>query len=604
MTTNIDDLLKQNKAANGNPSASSHLRQDPGGQADADLGEGEHGLDLASDTKQSQLQSKMAELSRRDLELETLNKARELSLGYLSMQGVSIDPDILQLIPEHEAVTKKAVCFYYVPYQEMRIAALNPESAGVEELKKRLGARHHTPVKIYLVSQDSFEESVDQYKKLPHFRPTTTKIDMTSEDLKRFANVQTLTDLSDSLKHINTSELLNVVIAAALQLNASDVHIESEEKSVELRYRIDGILQDAASLEKAMYKPIASRIKLLSKLKLNVTSRPQDGHFVIAMPASRQGGPEGKVDVRVSTLPTNYGESIVMRILRSDITRLNIEDLGLDQYNFDILSKEIKKPNGMLIVTGPTGSGKTTSLYAILSKLNTKEIKILTIEDPIEYEIEGINQSQVNPEAKYNFSVGLRSLVRQDPDVILVGEMRDEETVTISINAALTGHLVLSTMHTNDAAGAIPRFLAMGAKPYLLAPALNTIIAQRLVRILCQDCKEEVKLDPETQNRVDKLMEQMPDKVKQGLPAELKFYTAHGCAQCHGLAYKGRLGIFEIFVMNPQLEDVILTGEMSSLVIKKLLKEQGMLTMAQDGILKALAGKTSVAEVFRVTQDR
>jgi type II secretory ATPase GspE/PulE/Tfp pilus assembly ATPase PilB-like protein len=590
MTTNIEDLLKQNKAANGDPSASS-------GQVDSESTEDEHDLALASDTKQSQLKAKMAELSRRDLELETLNKARGLSLGYLSMQGVTVDPEILQLVAEHEAVTKKVVCFYYVPYQEMRLASPVPESADIQEIKQRLAERHHTPVKIYLISQDSYQEVIDQYKKLPHFRPTKTKVDMTAKDLKRFEDVQTLTDLSESLKHINTSELLNVVIAVALQLNASDVHVESEEKSVELRYRIDGILQDAASLEQAMYKPIASRIKLLSGIKLNVISRPQDGHFVIAMP-------EGKVDVRVSTLPTNYGESIVMRILRSDISRLKLEDLGLGKYNFDILAKEIKKPNGMLIVTGPTGSGKTTSLYAILGKLNTKDIKILTIEDPIEYEIKGINQSQINPEAKYTFSVGLRSLVRQDPDIILVGEMRDEETVTISINAALTGHLVLSTIHTNDAAGAIPRFLAMGAKPYLLAPALNTIVAQRLIRILCQHCKQETKLDPETQSRVELLIEQLPDKAKQGLPSQLKFYTAPGCDKCHKLAFKGRIGIFEIFVMSPKLEDTILTGQMSSLEIKKLLKEQGMLTMAQDGILKALAGLTSVEEVFRVTQDQ
>lgn len=595
MTTNIDDLLKQSKKEN--------KKDDPEGVDDMFDDKKSPAVPSAADDnapvkddKPEELQSKMSELKRRDLELETLGRARSLGVGYLSLQGVSIDPEILQQISEHEANTKKVICFYYVPYQEMRIGSPTPQAPGVIEVKERMAERHHTPVKLYLLSSDSYEEGLMQYKRLPQIRPVLQKVDIAPEDLEKFSDIASLSDLPDLLKRANASELITVVIAAAIKLNSSDIHIESEEHSVELRYRIDGILQDAASLDKELYRTISSRIKLLSKLKINVNNRPQDGHFVIEMPT-------GKIDVRVSTLPTNYGESIVMRVLRSDITRLKIKDLGLSDYNFAILDKEIRKPNGMLVVTGPTGSGKTTSLYAILGELNNPEVKILTIEDPIEYELIGINQSQVNPEANYTFSVGLRSLVRQDPDIILVGEMRDDETVEIAINAALTGHLVLSTIHTNDAAGAIPRFLSLGAKPYLLAPALNTVIAQRLVRVLCSECKQPAKLDSETAERVKNIIETMPAEVKQAIPSEQKFFEAQGCPACHGLGFKGRIGIFEIFTKTPELEDAVLKGEMSSVAIRQLLEKQGMLTMAQDGILKALASETSVDEVFRIIQE-
>jgi len=588
MTTNIDDLLKQSKKENKEDEAE-------GVDDKFDSKKGSSPVSAAGD-KQEELQSKMSEIKRRDLELETLSRARSLGVGYLSLQGVSIAPDILQQISEHEALNKKVVCFYYVPYQEMRLGSPTPQAPGVIEIKERMAERHHTPVKLYLLSHDSYEEGLAQYKKLPHIRPVVQKVEITPADLEKFSDIKGLTDLPEMLKKANASELIIVIISAAIKLNTSDIHIESEEHSVELRYRIDGILQDAASLDKELYRTISSRIKLLSKLKINVNNRPQDGHFVIEMP-------DGKIDVRVSTLPTNYGESIVMRVLRSDITRLKIKDLGLNDYNYAILDKEFRKSNGLLIVTGPTGSGKTTSLYAILGELNSKEVKVLTIEDPIEYELTGINQSQVNPEASYTFAVGLRSLVRQDPDIILVGEMRDDETVEIAINAALTGHMVLSTIHTNDAAGAIPRFLSLGAKPYLLAPALNTVIAQRLVRVLCPDCKQPVKLDSETATRVNKIIQDMPEAVRNIIPGEQKYFAPQGCTVCHGLGYKGRTGIFEIFTMTPPLEDAVLKGEMSSVAIKQLLDEQGMLTMTQDGILKTLAGETSVDEVFRVIQE-
>jgi len=386
-------------------------------------------------------------------------------------------------------------------------------------------------------------------------------------------------------------------VAAGVQFNASDIHIESEQAELIIRYRIDGVLHEAARVGTELHQPISSRVKLLSDLKINVTNRPQDGHFTITTE-------KGNIDVRVSTLPTNYGESIVMRILRSDIALLKLTSLGLNQYNYDFIKKEITQPNGMLVVCGPTGSGKTTTLYAILGEIKTSENKIVTIEDPIEYQIPGISQSQVNNEKKYTFAAGLRSLVRQDPDVILVGEMRDHETVEISINAALTGHYVLTTMHTNDAAGAIPRYLSMDAKPYLLAPALNTVVAQRLIRLLCNECKKETPLAEEYKERVDTLIEKIPENVRSTLPSTRTFYSSPGCTACQGLGYKGRTGIFEIFSVTPEIEKSILSGELSSIEIKKLLATQGMITMTQDGIIRALKGETTVAEVFRVIQEK
>ncbi|HQA63836.1 MAG TPA: GspE/PulE family protein, partial [bacterium] len=325
--------------------------------------------------------------------------------------------------------------------------------------------------------------------------------------------------------------------------------------------------------------------------------RPQDGRFSVFLTNDR-------IDLRVSALPTAFGESIVIRLLMSSAVNLSFDDLGLRGGAFQILEREIQRPNGMIVTTGPTGSGKTTTLYAILKKLNKPETKIITIEDPIEYELKGINQSQVNKD--YTFAKGLRSIVRQDPDIIMVGEIRDLDTAEIAIQAALTGHLVLSTIHTNDAFGAIPRFLSMGAKPFLLAPALNVAIGQRLVRRVCDKCKTEIELSAEFKERVSKLLSELPNKpeyepYKKDIE-QLKFYQGAGCENCQGLGYKGRIGIYEIMPIDGEIENKITKGDLSEYEIKALAKEKGVVTMAQDGLLKALDGITSVEEVFRVSE--
>ncbi|MEI6597112.1 MAG: GspE/PulE family protein, partial [bacterium] len=305
--------------------------------------------------------------------------------------------------------------------------------------------------------------------------------------------------------------------------------------------------------------------------------------------------------IRASFLPTNFGESVVMRLLRSSSVGLEFNDLGIRDRAFNQLKKEVERPNGMIITTGPTGSGKTTTLYAILRKLNNPETKIITIEDPIEYQLSGVNQSQTSK--NYTFAEGLRSIVRQDPDIVMVGEIRDLETAEIAIQAALTGHLVLSTIHTNDAAGTVPRFLSMGAKPYLLAPALNAMIGQRLVRKICQKCKHEIKLEVESLARVKKLLDELLEEDKKKIDFNnLKFYQGDGCEACQDIGYKGRIGIYEVLVMNQEIQKLILSGVASEYDIRDNAKKNGMITMVQDGLLKALDGITSVDEIFRVSE--
>ncbi len=390
-----------------------------------------------------------------------------------------------------------------------------------------------------------------------------------------------------------TSDLVDLILFGAIELNASDIHLEPEKEKVKIRIRIDGILEDVTSFNPANYHSILSRIKLLSGLKLNVTDRPQDGRFSIL-------AEDNLIEIRTSSLPSEYGESIVLRILNPK-NLINLEDLGLRKDLFELFEKEIKKPNGMIIVTGPTGSGKTTTLYAILKKLNNPEIKIITIEDPIEYELEGISQTQVDSKKGYDFANGLRALMRQDPDVILVGEIRDLETAKIALQAALTGHLVLTTLHTNDAAGAIARLEALGESPINIAPALNVVIAQRLVRKICPKCKTFRRISSQELKEIKKELKNLPKNIKiSKITSETKIAEGKGCSYCNFTGYKGREGIFEAFLVDEEIENFILKSPSIS-SLRNLAKKKGMVTMRQDGLIKVLEGKTTLKEVQRVT---
>ncbi|TSC95026.1 MAG: hypothetical protein CEN87_38 [Parcubacteria group bacterium Licking1014_1] len=393
----------------------------------------------------------------------------------------------------------------------------------------------------------------------------------------------------------NTTGLLDIILSGAIALDASDIHIEPQEEEARLRIRLDGVLQDIIFFNQKIYSSLTSRLKLLSRIKLNVTDKPQDGRFSIEMTDSL-------IEIRASVLPAEYGESIVMRILNPK-NLIGIDELGLRKDLYKIFEEEIQKPNGMIIVTGPTGSGKTTTLYAFLKKIQNPEIKIITIEDPIEYHLKGISQTQVAPEKGYDFSDGLRSIVRQDPDVILVGEIRDLETAKISLQAALTGHLVLSTLHTNDAAGTIPRLVDLGAEPSSIAPALKMAVAQRLVRKVCKKCSVLSKPTAEELSEIKKGLKSLPlsIEIKNLNKIEIPRIKKEGCELCSFTGYKGRRGLFEVFLVDPEIEKFILTNPPVS-SIKELAIKKGMITMYQAGLIDVVSGYTTLEEVKRVAE--
>ena len=554
------------------------------------------GEDTGEDSAQSIFHKQQKELKLKELEQATEEDANALGVPYINLFGFSISPEALVLISEEDAREINALCFFY-DGTKIRIAALNPMDERVIKIAAELSAKYYAESKIYLVSENSFNYAIKLYKSIPKVRHVMRGVEVTADDLSKFSEkFSSFKDLQVEINKAQVTDIVTMIMSAAVKSNASDVHIEAEEEAIKVRYRIDGVLHDAAIMNKDLWKKIISRFKIVAKVKLNINTKPQDGRFSILMTDDR-------IDIRASFLPTNFGESVVLRLLRASAVGLGFEELGIRDRSFQQLKREIERPNGMIITTGPTGSGKTTTLYAILKKLNNPETKIITIEDPIEYQLKGVNQSQTND--NYTFAQGLRSIVRQDPDVIMVGEIRDLETAEISIQAALTGHLVLSTIHTNDAAGTVPRFLSMGTKPFLLAPALNVMIGQRLVRKVCEACKKEAKLDPEVLKRVKEILSALPKEETEKFDLDKqKFYVGAGCETCQGIGYKGRVGIYEIMAINEEIEKLILSGKVSEYDMRAVAAKNGMVTMVQDGLLKAMDGITSVDEVFRVAEEK
>lgn len=558
--------------------------------------------------KEDILDKKLSTIEEQHKEEEIKQQATTTGWPYINLKSFPISQDAIKIVRPEQAKALQTVCFLYTN-EELRLASTNPENPQLGQLKKELEDKYHVHLKIYLTSQASLNIALAIYDKIPVIEQIEG-VNISAENLNSFnKNLSDLKALQGLLNKTNVTEMISLIIAAALKFNASDIHIETEEKEVKIRLRIDGVLQQAANIPIENWHKISSRIKLLAELKLNVTDQPQDGRFTISLS-------NDKIDVRVSTIPSTYGESIVMRLLRSSSVGLQFEALGLKGKAFNDLANEIAKPNGMIITTGPTGSGKTTTLYAILNKLNQVDTKIITLEDPVEYKLPGIVQSQVeNSEGdfdegmlrknKYTFAKGLRAILRQDPDIVMVGEIRDLETAETAINAALTGHLMLSTLHTNSAAGTIPRFLSMGVQAFLLAPSLNAIIGQRLVRKLCQNCKQETEIDNKTLTIVLNALNSISSQsgAKPDNLANLKFFTAKGCEKCGNLGYKGRIGIYEILTMNQKIEKIILSANISEYEIEKIAIEEGMVTMLQDGILKALDGITSLDEVLEKTRE-
>jgi type II secretory ATPase GspE/PulE/Tfp pilus assembly ATPase PilB-like protein len=407
---------------------------------------------------------------------------------------------------------------------------------------------------------------------------------------KEIKNIPRFKKEIEAILDKETTKILNIILGGAIKIGASDIHLEPKEKETKLRIRLDGILQDVLVFKREIYEALLSRIKLLSGMKLNVFDRPQDGRFSVLIEKTM-------IEIRSSTLPAEWGESVVMRILNPK-SLISLGELGLREDLLKIFKREIKKPNGMIIVTGPTGSGKTTTLYAILKEIQSPEIKIITIEDPIEYHLEGITQTQVDPKAGYDFANGLRAIVRQDPDVILVGEIRDLETAQIAIQAALTGHLVLTTLHTNDAAGTVARLVALGEKPVNIAPAINMAVAQRLVRRVCNNCSVWQKPSEEEIKKIKEGLKNLNFKITD----DLKIKRVRGCENCNFTGYRGRSGIFEAFLVDEEMEKFILT-EPSISALREMAQKKGMVTMYQDGLLKVIDGITTIEEVERVVSE-
>lgn len=547
------------------------------------------------ETTQSKFDDKMHDVRLKEMEAQAESEATSTGLPYINLKGFAIIAEALLLIPEEQARALQIIPFFFSG-SEIRFGAMHPEDQKVKDVSYQIGERNKAHGELYKISEESLKIGLDAYKRLPKVRKIIKGVKITDEELEEYQSaINTYAEIQTAIDGASISDVMTIIMAASLKFDTSDVHIEAEEKKIAVRYRIDGMLQEVAFLPADAWKKVISRIKLISGLKINITSKPQDGRFTIFLKT-------GDTDVRVSTIPTAWGESVVMRLLKPGSIQVEFSQLGYRPIIEKKLINEIKKPHGMIITTGPTGSGKTTTLYAMLRDLNTPDKKIVTLEDPIEYKLAGINQSQINHSKDYTFAGGLRSILRQDPDVVMVGEIRDLETADVAINAALTGHLLLSTIHTNSASGAIPRFIAMGVKPFLLSPALNAIMGQRLARRIHEDCKETYTPDPELIKTAQEQFAAMSPTSGETAPdlSTVTFYKGKGCEVCNNTGYKGRVGLYEIIIVDDIVRKA-LSESVSEYEIKQIAIQQGMVTMTQDGLLKAVDGVTTMEEVIRIT---
>ena len=537
----------------------------------------------------------LAKMKHESEEQQAATIAARLGIPYIDLNIFPIDPETLHTIPKKDAEKYEIVCIQRAG-KNTDIAISNISNPELKDYLSKIEKEEGYKINLFLCSKTGFQKTLKKYKYISlidHLEEL--RLTLTGKDLEEFeSKLRDVIDLKKRITEIPTTEVINIVMAGAVKMDASDIHFEPQQEGIRLRYRIDGVLQNITVLPSQVYHYILSRVKVLSGMKINIRDIAQDGHFSVNVD-------NNEIDIRVSILPGNFGENIVMRLLNQLAVALDFNNLGLRGLAYDKLREEIKKPNGMILNTGPTGSGKTTTLYAIVNTLNSPEIKIITVEDPVEYKIKGISQTQVSKSRGYTFANALRAIVRQDPDIILVGEIRDDETAAIAIHASLTGHLVLSTVHTNSAVETTPRLIDMGVKPSLIPAAVSAIIAQRLVRKLCSYCKEEYVPARETVESVKKILAVISPKAKLSIPKEItKFYRAEGCPKCNGLGFKGRIGIFEIFTLNEEISQKIIEMAPESEILALAL-EAGMITMLQDGILKSLEGITSLEEVQRVT---
>jgi type IV pilus assembly protein PilB len=528
-------------------------------------------------------------------------EAEKLGLPYANLLYAPINVDELTTISEEISRQGNIVIIKKIG-KTLNVGVRNPQDNKTQEIIKTLEEKGYT-LRLFLISQSGMEKAWRRYKDyIPPAPSLKEVVTITTQELDDFQkNIEDVRKLKEKITDISTTELLKTLVAGAIQSRASDIHLEPQSQTIRLRYRIDGFLQDIAEIKKESYPFLISRVKLLSDLLLNIHNIGQDGRFTVKINDGEKTIKE--IDNRVSIIPTGFGESIVIRLLGSAVSKIKLEELGIKDYVYETIIQAISKPNGMILNTGPTGSGKTTTLYAALNFLNKPGVKIMTIEKPIEYKLKGITQTQVNEKSGYTFLAGLKSAMRQDPDIIMVGEIRDKEEADTAIHAALTGHIVFSSIHTNSAAGTIVRLVDIGIDKKIIPSAINAVISQRLVRQLCPKCKEKYQPDPKIVKSLKQALSLISPKVAVKIPKEIPFlYKPKGCAKCFGLGYYKQIGIFEIFTINDKIEKLTLEGA-TSFELTAAAIEQGMVTLLQDGILKAIEGITSLEEITRVAGD-
>lgn len=538
---------------------------------------------------------RMEELKTQEEEELAQLLAPRHNLPYLDMSRTSIDLDALKLVPENEAREAK-IAVFQKGGKILQVAITSPNSEKTQNAIRSLEQKDFK-INTFLVSENGLMRAWKRYSEAGEAGEVYSgMIDVSAEKVNNFIQkTKTIDDLKNlfteiaSVKGRKISEVIEIILAGAIAIDSSDIHIEPQEEQVRLRFRIDGVLHDIFNFDPKIYRLVLSRIKLISGLKLNVHDQAQDGRFSIDLQDS-------KIEIRTSLIPENYGESIVMRILNPKTISVNLEEMGIEEHLLEILLKEIERPNGMLLTTGPTGSGKTSTLYAFLKKVYSPDVKVVTLEDPIEYHLEGITQTQIEEDRGYTFANGLRSILRQDPDVIMLGEIRDLETAQVALNAALTGHLVLSTLHTNSAAGAIPRLIDLGVNPNVIAPAINVAMAQRLIRRLCVECKEQYQPEGEEKTIIETTLKTIPAKYNPPSTENITIWKAKGCSKCNNTGYKKRIGVYEAILINEKLEQVIMQSPSAHQIVEAT-KNQEMLNMQQDGVLKIMKGVTSFDEV-------
>jgi len=505
--------------------------------------------------------------------------AEYLQVPYISIGNKVVPLELLELVPENLART-----YRLIPFKKennfLHLAMEDPKDLEAQEVIRRKTGLKIAP---YFIITPDFRRALSQYKR--NIKKEFERI--IKENLKKTTKVDKKKELAEAAVELPVVEILNTILEYAMAEKASDAHIEIMENTLIIRLRIDGTLRDVINLPKIIQPALIARIKILSNLKIDEHRVPQDGRFKFNIG-------EETISLRTSILPGFYGENAVMRLLFESARPLSLEELGLLSKNLKSVKDQIKRPHGMILVTGPTGCGKTTTLYSILNMLNRTEVKICTIEDPIEYDIHRITQIQVNTKTGLTFSSGLRSLLRHDPDIMMVGEIRDKETAQIAVHAALTGHLVLSTLHTNEASGTIPRFLDMGVEAFLLASTVNIVVAQRLIRRICSSCIEEYKPD-------EKALVLLKNKFGEKILKQ-KFYKGKGCEECGLSGYKGRIGVFEVLVISEKMRQLTLSRASTDEIQAQAIKE-GMILMLEDGLNKIASGLTTIEEVLRVAED-